>query len=136
MNTLESDLKHLPNPALPEGLSADIMARLANLDEEGIAGASKPARVASIKATRDRLAWTAALVGLTVGVGAQAYRLAVSAMTLDLTSLRISRGFELTPWLMDGVVEMLSPSPAVAVLAVGLLLYLIGLFAPLRRTAS
>jgi hypothetical protein len=57
-------------------------------------------------------------------------------MTLDLTSLRISRGFELTPWLMDGVVEMLSPSPAVAVLAVGLLLYLIGLFAPLRRTAS
>ncbi len=132
MNTLESDLKHLPEPALPEGLSANITARLANLDEEGIAGASKPVRIASIKATRDRLAWTAALVGLTVGVGAQAYRIAVSAMTLDLTSLRIIREFELISWLMDGA----PPSPAVALLAVGLLLYLIGIFAPLRRTAS
>ena len=132
MNTLESDLKHLPEPALPEGLSANITARLANLDEEGIAGASKPVRIASIKATRDRLAWTAALVGLTVGVGAQAYRIAVSAMTLDLTSLRIIREFELISWLMDGA----PPSPAVAVLAVGLLLYLIGIFAPLRRTAT
>lgn len=132
MNTLESDLKHLPEPAVPEGLSANITARLANLDEEGIAGASKPVRIASIKATRDRLAWTAALVGLTVGVGAQAYRIAVSAMTLDLTSLRIIREFELISWLMDGA----PPSPAVAVLAVGLLLYLIGIFAPLRRTAT
>ena len=132
MNTLESDLKHLPEPALPEGLSANITARLANLDEEGIAGASKPVRIASIKATRDRLAWTVALVGLTVGVGAQAYRIAVSAMTLDLTSLRIIREFELISWLMDGA----PPSPAVAVLAVGLLLYLIGIFAPLRRTAT
>ena len=132
MNTLESDLKHLPEPALPEGLSANITARLANLDEEGIAGASKPVRIASIKATRDRLAWTAALVGLTVGVGAQAYRIAVSAMTLDLTSLGIIREFELISWLMDGA----PPSPAVAVLAVGLLLYLIGIFAPLRRTAT
>ena len=75
------------------------------------------------------MAWTAALVGVTVGVGAQAYRIAVSAMTLDLTSLRIIREFKLTPWLMDGV----PPSPAIAVLAAGLLLYLIGLFAPLRR---
>lgn len=132
MNTLESDLKHLPEPAVPEGLSANITARLANLDEEGIAGASKPVRIASIKATRDRLAWTVALVGLTVGVGAQAYRIAVSAMTLDLTSLRIIREFELISWLMDGA----PPSPAVAVLAVGLLLYLIGIFAPLRRTAT
>jgi len=132
MNTLESDLKHLPEPAVPEGLSANITARLANLDEEGIAGASKPVRIASIKATRDRLAWTVALVGLTVGVGAQAYRIAVSAMTLDLTSLGIIREFELISWLMDGA----PPSPAVAVLAVGLLLYLIGIFAPLRRTAT
>jgi len=132
MNTLESDLKYLPEPAVPEGLSANITARLANLDEEGIAGASKPVRIASIKATRDRLAWTAALVGLTVGVGAQAYRIAVSAMTLDLTSLGIIREFELISWLMDGA----PPSPAVAVLAVGLLLYLIGIFAPLRRTAT
>jgi hypothetical protein len=71
-------------------------------------------------------------VGVTVGVGAQAYRIAVSAMTLDLTSLRIIREFELISWLMDGA----PPSPAVAVLAVGLLLYLIGIFAPLRRTAT
>jgi hypothetical protein len=66
-------------------------------------------------------------VGLTVGLGAQAYRLFVGEATLDFTSPRISGGF-------DGVVEMLPASPAVAVLAAGLLLYLAGLFAPLRDT--
>lgn len=53
--------------------------------------------------------------------------LVVGEATLDLTSLWISGG-------MGGVVEMLPASSAVAVLAAGLLLYLAGLFAPLRGT--
>lgn len=127
MNALESDLKRLPEPALPEGLTAGITARIAHLDEERAANASKPPRVAVAEASRDRLAWAVALVGMTVALGAQAYMLVVGEATLDLTSLRISSG-------MDGVVEMLPASSAVAVLAAGLLLYLAGLFAPLRGT--
>lgn len=127
MNALESDLKRLPEPALPEGLTAGITARIARLDEERAADASEPPRVAVAEASRDRLAWAVALVGMTVALGAQAYMLVVGEATLDLTSLRISSG-------MDGVVEMLPASSAVAVLAAGLLLYLAGLFAPLRGT--
>jgi hypothetical protein len=127
MNALESDLKRLPEPPFPKGLAADISARIARLDEERAADASEPPRVAVAEARRDRLAWVVALVGVTVGLGAQAYGLVVGEATLDLTSLRISGG-------MDGIDEMLPESPAVAVLAAGLLLYLVGLFASLRRT--
>ena len=114
MNPLESELKRLPEPALPEGLTAAITARIERLDEERAAGAGEPPRVAGVVAGRDRLAWALALVGVTVGLGAQAYSLVVGEATLDLISPRISGA-------MNGVV---------AVLAVGLLLYLAGLFAP------
>jgi len=127
MNELEFELKRLPEPALPAGLTAGITARIARLDEERAAGAGEPPRVARAQSGRDRLAWAAALVGVAIGLGAQAYRLVLGEATLDLISPRISGG-------MNGVVEMLPASPAVAVLAAGLLLYLVGLFAPLRGT--
>ena len=116
----ESDLRHLSEPALPEGLAAGINARIARIDEQRTAGTSEP--------PRDRLAWAAALLGVTLGLGAQAYRLVVGDATLDhLTSLRIGGG-------MDGVIEMLPASPAVAVLAAGSMLYMAGLHALLRGT--
>ena len=125
MNALESDLKRLPEPALPEGLSASITARIARVDEERAAAALESPRVVRTESGRARLAWAAALAGATVGLGAQAYRLAVGEAALDLTSPRLGG-------LMTGVVEMLPATPAAAFLAMGLLLYLAGLFAPLR----
>jgi hypothetical protein len=62
---------------------------------------------------------------LTISFGALAHVLLVGNTALGLISPRISGG-------MDGVVEMLPASPAVIVLAAGLLLHLAGLFAPLR----
>ena len=119
----ESDLRHLSEPALPEGLAAGInarIARIARIDEQRTAGTSEP--------PRDRLAWAVALLGVTLGLCAQAYRLVVGDATLDhLTSLRIGGG-------MDGVIEMLPASPAVAVLAAGSMLYMAGLYALLRGT--
>jgi len=128
MNALESDLKRLPEPAFPEGLTEAITARIARLDEERADDAVEPPRLAVAEPRRDRLAWAMALLGLTVGLGAQAYRLAVGEASLDLVSPRMISGIE-------GAVEMLPASPAVAVLALGLFLYLAGLFAPLRSSS-
>ncbi|MEN8377066.1 MAG: hypothetical protein ABFS34_16705 [Gemmatimonadota bacterium] len=125
MNSLESDLTRLPEPESPAGLSAGVMARIARLEKERTVGAGEPPRVAVTKAGRERLAWAAALAGVTAGLGAQAYRLFVGEATFQLTSLRISGG-------MQGIIEMPPASPAVAVLAAGLLLYLGGLFASLN----
>jgi len=121
MNDFESDLKHLPEPALPERLARRITARLAEQSASGVR--DSPCGVPDIN--RDRFAWAVTLMGVTLGLGAQAYRLVVGEATLDLTSLRISLG-------MDGVLEMPPASPAVAVLVVGILLYLAGLHALLR----
>jgi hypothetical protein len=125
MSQLESDLKRLAEPALPEGLAAGVAARIARLEDEREATGVDPARNTISEAGSGTLAWTVALVGLAVSLGAQIYRLAVGEATLELTSLRVSRG-------LDGFVEMLPASPAVAMLAVGMLLYLVGFFAPLR----
>ena len=102
-------------------MSHSITARLAEQRASGVR--DSPFGVPEIN--RDRFAWAVALMGVTLGLGAQAYRLVVGEATLDLTSLRISLG-------MDGVLEMPPASPAVAVLVVGILLYLAGLHALLR----
>lgn len=125
MNALESDLTRLPEPAVPAGLAAGINARIARLDAQRAATASEPSRLDAADSRRDRLSWTVALVGATVGLGAQAYRMLLGEATLDLTSLRISGG-------LGSVIEMPPLTPATAVLAAGLLLYLAGLLAPIR----
>ena len=133
MNGLESDLKRLPEPALPEGLSAAITARieaLAGVEEEHTAAAGERPVVAA-HAGRDVFAWALALAGVTVGLGAHAYRLVVGEATLDITSLRIGPGID---GGLNGLVEMLPTTPGVAILATGLLLCLAGLLAPLGGT--
>ena len=129
MTSLESDLKQLPEPAVPEGLAAGVTARIARIDlDPGEARTPRAGRaqMTAAEARRDRLAWAAALVGLAVSLGAQVYRVAVGEVTLG-TSLQTIGG-------IAGLVEMLPASPAVGVLAIGLLMYLAGLFAPMRST--
>lgn len=128
MNALESDLRRLPEPALPEGLTAAITGRIARVAEERVgiarrAGTGEPPGAAALTAVPNRFAWAAALVGMTVGVGTQLYRLVVGETAFDVVSPRIVG--------IHGPAEMLSASPAAAVLAAGLLLYLASFFAPL-----
>ena len=125
MNTFESDLEQLPEPAVPEGLTAAITLRIARFDEDRAGGITETPHIAVAGTGRERWAWAAALTGLVVGLGTQVYRLAVGEATLNFTSSRIIGG-------LDGVVEMLPASPAVAVLGVGLLLFLAGFLDPVR----
>ena len=124
---LDFELKRQPEPAPPAGMAAAIIARTARLDDDRATASRDASRVAAIKAGSDRPAWAAAIAGLAVGLGAQAYRLLSGESTLNLTSSRIGGG-------MDHVIEFLYGGPAVVILAAGLLLYLAGLFALLGET--
>jgi hypothetical protein len=127
MNTLESELKRLPEPRAPEALSARVMARIAQVDAERAAAAAASAP-APVEPARDRLAWALLLSGFVVGLGAQTYRLVVGEGRLDLMAPRIRGGVE-------GMLQMVPATPAVVVLAVGTLLYLAGLFTSSRAAA-
>lgn len=143
IDALESDLKQLPEPVFPEGMAAVVSARIAHVAAlrataapsaaaEGSAGdtevsaghfAASPG-IAAASAAPNRFAWAAALVGLTLAVGAETYRLLTGETGLDLVSPRtIGIG-------VHGPFEMLSASPAAAVLAAGLALYVASFFAP------
>ena len=67
------------------------------------------------------------LAGVMISLGAQAYRFLAGEWTLHFTSPLLRGGTE-------GFLEMPDASPAVLVLAAGLLLYVAGLFAPIRGT--
>ncbi|MFT7464762.1 MAG: hypothetical protein ACI9EF_003121 [Pseudohongiellaceae bacterium] len=127
MNTLESELQSLQSPAVPAGLSASISSRIAHIDEQHQATSYPAHDDKVVAARRDRLAWPLALVGLSVGVGAQIYRLAAGESALDLLSVRTAGG-------LQRIVDLAQPSPALAVLGAGMLLALTGLFA-LQRDA-
>lgn len=108
-------MTRLPDPAPPSTLAATVMARIAREDEARQVAAVEPAR-------RERPTWIWALVGIAVVVGASAWGWLTAGTLPDLTSPRIGPG---TPALMPG-------GPAAAIIALGLLVYLAGLFAPLR----
>jgi hypothetical protein len=120
MDELLPVLKRLPDPAPPSTITATVMARIARDAErqaEAVATAPAPRR-------QDRPAWAWALVGIAVVLGARIYGLVVTESLPDFTSSRIGLGHSLG---MPGV-----GSVSLA-LGLGLLVYLAGLFAPLRR---
>ncbi len=127
--TCKNILARLPEPAPPAGLAAAILARTARLDTERAAVSRDAPAVAAAKARSDRPAWAAAIAGVTIGLGAQMYGLLAGESTLDLVSSRIGDG-------TAGLLEMPHADPVVFLLAAGLLLYLTGLFAPLRGTVA
>ena len=123
--TLEAALTGLQEPAAPPALAAVIMARAARIDENRAApGAS---RLTVDRTRSDRRAWVAALAGVAIGLGVHTYGLITGETPFGLTSSRIGG------WA-DRFLEMPQVGPAVLVLGVGLLLYLVGLFAPIRDT--
>ena len=133
-NTLDSSLKRLPQPVLPEGLAAGIMARMARVSDERIARkavavANARSRTSasrfSMSESRDLLAWVAALGGIAVGFGTQIYRIARGGGAIDLTSSRIGE------W--SGLLTVPDASVSTLLVAIGLSLYFAGFLAPLTR---
>ena len=133
-NALDSSLKRLPEPALPEGLAAGIMARMARVSDERIAGeavsaASTRSRTSasrvSMSAGRDVLAWVAALGGIVVGFGTQIYRIVRVDGAIDLTSSRVGE------W--GGLLAVPDATAATLLVGIGLSLYFAGFLSSLIR---
>lgn len=132
-NALDSSLKRLPEPALPESLAAGIMARMARVSEERIARKavvastrSRPSATrVSMSAGRDVLSWVAALGGIAVGFGTQVYRIARGGGAIDLTTSRVGE------W--GGLLAVPDASASTLLVAIGLSLYIAGFLAPLMR---
>lgn len=133
-NALDSSLKRLPQPVLPEGLAAGIMARMARVSDERVA--RKAVAVAnarsrnsasrfSMNEDRDVLAWVAALGSIAVGFGAQIYRIARGGGAIDLTSSRVGE------W--GGLLAVPDASASTLLVAIGLSLYFAGFLALLMR---
>ena len=113
---LEPVLEQLPEPAPPSSLTATVMARIAR-------EAEVTAAVAPVKTRRELRPWiwTFAGIGLVVALFVNGW-LSIGALP-DFTSARIGLGrATLVP--IEG--------PTVWLVGLGLLIYLAGLFAPLR----
>jgi len=109
-------MTRLPDPAPPPTLTATVMARIAREEEARHAAVIEPVR-------RERPAWPWALVGIAVVIGASAWGWLAAGTVPDLISPRIGTG---APLLTPG-------GPAAVGITLGLLVYLAGLFAPLRH---
>jgi hypothetical protein len=127
IDDMASTMTRLPDPAPPASLAATVMARIARLPDER--SALPPAETFAVKTTSgrgERLAWGWGLGGLVIAFGMYV-RSEMAAGTLpDLISSRIGH----VPLVTIPV------EPAMLVLGLGLVLYLRGLFSPLRRATS
>jgi len=124
---LDFQLSRLPEPALPAGLEAAILKRIA-LQARAVAPLSGADTVsAGIK--QERFSLAATLTGLAVSLGILAYWLVDGRAPLDLTSSRIGGA------TID-IIQMPEAFPAFLVLAIGLLIYVTGLIVPLFGPGS
>jgi hypothetical protein len=108
-------MQRLPEPAAPAGFEARVMARIAREAEAAPARrAERPAAPAG---------WIGTLAGTALAFAAIAWGWLEAGVSLP--SLILPDGRINTPWVPPH-------EPAVALLVLGLLCYLAGLFAPLR----
>jgi hypothetical protein len=124
--TLKERLADLPEPTMPEGLAARTMARIARLEDEPATPASRSPEGGVLGVGGTGRAWALALAGHAVGFGALVFVLLTGGSSAsDLTSSRIGG--------LGSLAGIPETAPVTLALATGLLLYLAGLFAPLRR---
>ena len=120
MDELKPLLQQLPEPAPPGTMAATIMARIER-EAELRAPANQTARV---PLRRERPVWVGAVVGVAVVIGVFFYGWSTGFLLPDVTSARLGMG---RPSLMPWLDNRLS-----ALLGAAFLIYLAGLFAPLR----
>lgn len=127
IDEVASKMTRLPDLAPPASLAANVMARVARLpDERSVVRPAETSAVKTESGRGERLTWGWGLAGLVIAFGTYV-RSEMAAGTLpDLTSSRIGHVPLVT----------MSIEPAMLVLALGLLLYLKGLFSPLRHSVT
>jgi hypothetical protein len=105
-------LSTLPEPVAPSSMTASVMARIAREADAAVA----------VERPRERPTWVWSVVGLAVVMAAAIYGWINGIGLPDLLGSKVGGRLALLP--MGG--------PLTAVMTVGLLIYLAGLFAPLR----
>ena len=118
MDDLASVMSQLPDPDPPPTLTATVMARI-----ERDADQKADAPVVPVP-HREYPAWVWTLAGVAMVFGVSIYGWYATGSTPDITSSRIGPG---RPALMP------TEGSGTAILALGLLLYIVGLLAPLQR---
>ena len=124
---LDLQLSRLPEPALPAGLEARILERIA-LQGRAVAPPSR-SDTASAAIKQERFSLAAALTGVAASLGILAYWLVDGRLPFDLSSTRIGGA------TVD-IIQKPEAFPAFLVLAVGLLIYVTGLIVPLFGPGS
>lgn len=118
MDDLTSVLERLPEPMPPSTLTATVMARI-----EREAERKADAGEAPVPRHREHRAWLWTLAGAALVLGVSLYGPLVKGALPDFTSSRIGFG-------RKGVLPV--EGRTALLLALGLVVYLVGLFAPLR----
>ena len=121
-DALDTELRRLPEPSRPNGLSSAIMARTRHVNDRR-AAAARVVQPATTRGRRDHLAWAAVIAGIAIGMGMQVFTYATAGFRVAATA----------QWFSAGPTALLDPGhlgPGVLALAAGLTLYLAGLFAP------
>jgi hypothetical protein len=124
VTALETGLAGLPEPAVPDGLTTAVMARIARVGDARERAVAEGAQRAETRSVR-RAGWWA-LAGQAAGLAALAFLAVRGGVPPDLTSPRIGLDTSSVVPLPEGTLTWI-------VLATGFLLYIAGLFAPLRR---
>jgi hypothetical protein len=120
---LTAGLAALPHPAPARDLTASVLARIAEIEPARTAHAAATIPEATVPSmTRTWPAWATALGGIGAGVAIVLWTPLSGVAPMDIAWLR-PRG--MTPNLVA--------TPAALILAGGLALYVVGLFAPLDR---
>jgi ABC-type transport system involved in cytochrome c biogenesis permease subunit len=121
-----SDMTRLPELSPPTALAANVMARIARLPGTPLrpSPASGTAHTRATRVRSGRFAWAWALSGVAIVSGVYVSSGAAAAAYFDLTASRFGRVQPVT---------MPVGGSAMLLLALGLTMYVVGLFAPVRR---
>ena len=120
-DALETELRRLPEPSRPDGLSSAIMARTRHVNDRR-AVAARVVQPTAARSRREPLALAAVIAGIAIGLGVQVFTYATAGFQVDSAA----------QWFRVGPAGLLDPGhlwPGVLALAAGLTLYLAGLFA-------
>lgn len=115
-------LKALPEPTPPLTMTATVMARIARQADRRV----EDQVAVPVRRGAEMTAWLYSVTGAALVVGVFAYGWVTSGAMPDLTAARIGLG---RPSMMPAL------GPFSALLGLGLLIYLAGLFSPLRIRA-
>lgn len=119
---MEAALKSLAEVTAPAGLDETIAIRTSQHAAEQAASKAAEEHVHTRKGAKERRAWAAMVPGAALAFGAQLYIVLTSDIRIDLASAPAQR------WL-DLLITLPQAGPSFFVLAAGLALFTVGLFA-------